>query len=74
MALWRCRVASGEQFPNAEEAGVVVEAENVEEARGRAKREIEFEEVLVDDRGRTIQFEVRDIVCEPVDSAEDEAQ
>ncbi|MDN3518327.1 hypothetical protein QWY84_11950 [Aquisalimonas lutea] len=66
MALWRCRVPAGEQMIDAEESGVVVEAESMEEAQTLAKREMEFEEVLVDDQGRTIRFEIKDIVCEPI--------
>ena len=66
MALWRCRVP-GQENIDAEESGVVVEAETAEEAQTRAKREIELEEVQVDDQGHTIQFEIKDIVCERVD-------
>ncbi len=66
MALWRCRVP-GQQSLDTEESGVVVEAETAEEAQTLAKREMEFEEVQVDERGRTIQFEIKDIVCEQVE-------
>lgn len=66
MALWRCRVP-GQNNVDAEESGVVVEAETVEQAQTLAKREMEFEEVQVDDQGHTIQFEIKDIVCERVD-------
>lgn len=67
MALWRCRVPSGEHGVDTEEAGVVVDAETMEQAQTLAKREIEFEEVLVDSQGRTIRFEIKDIVCEMID-------
>ena len=66
MALWRCRVP-GQTDIDAEESGVVVEAETADEAQTLAKREMEFEEVQVGEQGHTIQFEIKDIVCERVD-------
>ncbi len=66
MALWRCRVPVNTPERD-EEDGVVVEAETLEDARKRAKRELEFEEVQVDEHGRTIAVEIADIVCEPVE-------
>ncbi|WP_290647918.1 hypothetical protein [Aquisalimonas sp.] len=67
MALWRCRVPTGPQERDLEGDGVVVEADTIATARTLAKREIEFEEVSVDENGRTIAVEINDIVCERIE-------
>lgn len=70
MALWRCRVPTGPQERDLEGDGVVVEADTIATARTLAKREIEFEEVSVDENGRTIAVEINDIVCERIEIEE----
>jgi len=70
MALWRCRVPTGPQERDLEGDGVVVEADTIATARTLAKREIEFEEVSVDENGRTIAVEITDIVCERIEIEE----
>lgn len=69
MALWRCRVPAPQER-DFEEDGVVVEADTMDDARTLAKRELEFEEVSVDENGRTIAVEINDIVCERIESEE----
>ena len=67
MALWRCRAPAAREQHDAEEDGVVVEADTIEAAQTLAKRELELEEVSIDENGRTITFEIKDIVCELIE-------